>query len=947
MGTFRWLLLCGCLSGLGIELAAAGNPDGGAPAELVRVRATADLWLSDGNPRQRNSNAGKSPQLKLRNIRDLALIRFDTRAIQGREILDASLFLHRIGNDSLRYLRVSTVNQDWEEGRGETPDRPADGATFTSADAKPGVERPWAWPGSSVADVIMSAGNSVGCWAERKDLSGGWISIALSPQVIYALAIGDSDGLAVMDGGNPADQENVFSSCQVEGYEPYLEVSLGAPLTAVPAQPAVTAEPAPERAHLRSGAIRVAIEPAENVSCWRVQLDGQPVARWRIKHPPRGKPAIFFLEDLPPQRDHELDIVAVSPGGRVSPTARLKVRSSKALSLDLALGVIEPPPAAEAAPLEDRVLRVWPLPGLVKIDPETTEVLCDDLGAAGPGPARPDALANAVWNGKKVHLFGARGEYVSFQLCLEHLGQERLCSVQVRPQPLYGPGDAKIGADNVELYQNWYARNLLGQWQPAYCVPIKPQTSMSIPDRTGRIPQQRNQTVYVDVYVPKHAKPGTYAGSVVVTAEPDLELEVPVSLEVLNLTLPDRLSFWPELNAYRIPDRSLEYYRLAHRHRLVLNCWAWRPQVSGSGRTIRVHWDEYDRCAGPLLSGEAFADGRRGGVPVECMYLPFEDSWPTPLSKKSYRYRGYWPKKGDDPGRIVEHYLTAPPIDQALSEEYREAIVAVQRQFIEHFGDKGYTQTEMQYFLGGKVTNRVHFGTNTWWTTDEPYYWDDWLALQYVLQLWAAGRGSADPRVWAARADISRPQWQGRSLGGLVDAAYFGAGGFGNPAMVRRCRILGQDTGLNVRAYGSASQDGLSNTENVTMLLSAWADGADAFLAWQTLGSEASLEQNDAGSAGGNALLVPGVRFGQAVVGDIRLKAFRDGQQLIEYLTLLSERYRLTREQVKTMVHEATRPQSDSSRARPIDDADAIRLAGLSAWHVQQLRRRVADLLVR
>ncbi len=946
MENLRWLLVCGCL-GLAAGAAAGAGPDDKAPTELVRVRATADLCLTDGNPRQRNTNAGHAPQLKLRNIRDLALIRFDTRALQGREILDASLFLHRIGADSLRYLRVSTVNQDWEEGRAETPDRPADGATFTLADAKPGVERPWAWPGSSVADVIMSAGNSAGCWAERKELPGGWISIPLSPQVVQALAIGDSDGLAVMDGGNPADQENVFSSCQVPGHEPYLEVSLGAPRTAVPAQPMVTAEPAPERAHLRSGAIRVTIEAAENVACWRLQLDDGPVARWRVKHPARGKPTVFYLDDLPPQREHQLDVVAVSPGGRVSPTARLKVQSSKALSLDLALGVIEPLPAAEARPLEDRVLRVWPLPGLVKIDPETTEVLCDDLGTTGPGPLRPENLVNAVWNGKNVHLFGARGEYVSFQLCLENLGPKRLASIQVRPQPLYGPGDAKIGAENVELYQNWCARNLLGQWQPAYCVPLKPQAPVAIPDATGRIPEQRNQTVYVDLYIPNSAKPGQYAGSVVVTAEPDIELEVPIALEVLNLTLPDRLSFWPELNAYRIPDRSLEYYRLAQRHRLVLNCWAWRPQVTGAGRSIRVQWEAYDRCAGPLLTGEAFAGERRGGVPVECMYLPFEDSWPTPLSKKSYRYRGYWPKKGDDPGRIVEHYLTAPPIDQGFSSEYREALVAVQQQFIEHFRDKGYTQTEMQFFLGGKVSNRVQFGTNTWWTTDEPYYWDDWLALQYFLQIWAAGRGSADPRVWAARADISRPQWQGRSLGGLVDAAYFGAGGFGGPAMLRRCRTLSQDAGLNVRAYGSASQDGLSNTENVTTLLSAWADGADAFLAWQALGSEASLEQNDAAAAGGNALLVPGVRFGQAVVGDMRLKAFRDGQQLIEYLTLLSERYRLTREQVKTMLHEATRPQSDPSRARPIDDADTIRLAGLNGWQIQQLRRRVADLLVR
>ncbi len=329
------------------------------------------------------------------------------------------------------------------------------------------------------------------------------------------------------------------------------------------------------------------------------------------------------------------------------------------------------------------------------------------------------------------------------------------------------------------------------------------------------------------------------------------------------------------------------------------------------------------------------------------MYLPFEDSWPTPLSRESYRYDGYWPNQGDDPSRIVEHYLAAPPIDQGLTEEYKQAFWAVQRQFIEHFQQKDYTQTEMQCYFGGKATNRVDYGINTWWTTDEPYYWDDWMALQFLLQLWNGGRGQADPRMWAARADISRPQWQGRTLMGVVDAAYYGAGAFSGAAMIRRCRTLSEETGLNVRAYGVASHDSVSNTENVTLLLSAWADGADAFMPWQTLGSEESLEQNDAGCTGGSALMAPGDRFDLAVAGDLRLKALRDGQQLIEYLTMLSERYRLNREQIKAMIHEATRAQTDPNRMQPIDDADAIDFASLSAWQIQQLRRRIVELLLR
>ena len=947
MATTRSILFCACLLGFALAGRAADVEQAAATQEMVRVRAVADVGLADGTPRERNSSAGKAPQLKLRNIQDLAIVRFDGKPLQGRQVLEANLFLHRAGADKLRYVRVSTVNQDWQEGEGQGPTGPASGATFMLADAAPGVNRRWAWPGSSVADVIMSSGNSLACWAERKELEGGWMSVAVAPEMIYALAVGDSDGLAVMDGGNPANQASVVSSAQVKGFEPYLEVRLGPALTAVPAEPAVTVEPAPERAPLREGAIRVRIEPAQDVFCWRLELDGQPIERWRVKHPLPDGPAVFCLEDLGPGREYRLDVVAVSPGGQVSPAVRLKARSSRPMPRNVTLGTIDRLRPVPAAPREAGPLRVWPLPGLVKVHPETGQVTCDDLGTDVPADASPQEVANAVWDGTQVRLFGARNETVSFQLCLENLGDVPLTGIRVRAQPLLGPGKAKIAAGDVELYQNWYARSRLGQWQPAYCVPLGPDTPLAIPQVEGRIPQQRNQTVYVDVYVPKQAMPGTYVGSLVVTAEENVELEVPVSVEVLGLALPDRLAFWPELNAFRIPARAMEHYRLAQQHRCVLNCWAWRPKLVGSGRDVRVEWEQYDRRVGPLLTGEAFAMSRRGPVPVECMYLPFEESWPTPLDRQSYRYEGYWAKQGDDPGHVAEHYRTAPPIAQGFTQAYRDAFQAVQRQFIEHFREKGYTQTEMQCYFGNKAAHRVLYGVNTWWTTDEPYYWDDWMAVQFFLQLWATGRGTADPRLWAGRADISRPQWQGRVLGGLVDAAYYGAGGFTDGAMVRRCRTLGLETGLNVRAYGSASHDSAGNTENVVLILSAWADGADAFLPWQTLGSDESLDQNDAGCAGGSALLVPGDRFDLAVVGDMRLKALRDGQQLIEYLTLLAERKHLSRQQIKAMIHEATRPRREPGRAAPVDDADTIELAALSARHLSELRRRVAGLLVR
>lgn len=79
---------------------------------------------------------------------------------------------------------------------------------------------------------------------------------------------------------------------------------------------------------------------------------------------------------------------------------------------------------------------------------------------------------------------------------------------------------------------------------------------------------------------------------------------------------------------------------------------------------------------------------------------------------------------------------------------------------MDHFQEKGWNKTEFQFFFGEKKTHRIDFGTNMWWTTDEPYHLEDWVALQFFAGLWQQGRrllGHSDVR-WSVRADISRPQ---------------------------------------------------------------------------------------------------------------------------------------------------------------------------------------------
>ncbi len=933
---------------IGLALLVLLCMQGLCAAETIKLRATADIWLCDTDHGERNSSAGKADRFKLKSIQEMAAIRFDAAPVKGRQVVKATLWLHRAGEDTLRHIRVSTVAADWVEGNTDKSYGPADGATWMYADAN--SKRPWTWPGSQFVDAIMGNGNTLTMWTECRKLDNGWVAVDLAPEMVYALAAGDSDGLAVMEGGTLAFVNNFIHSCQSRENGPYIEVELGQPLKDEPGTPSVKAAAAPDRSHLGSGAIRVTIAESKNAFCYKLTLNGQPVERWRVKHPAAKGATEFCLEDLQPGAKYKLEVTAVAAGGQASKPVKVDVTASAALSKDLKLSAFEPPRAKADKVPQAGDMRVWAVPPLVKVDPVSGEAMFGDAGEKGDY-----RTANAVFDGQTIRLAGARGEYVSYQLVVENGGQEPLKSLLVVAGELQGPAGRRIDGKNIELYKNWYAKNQDRKWQPAYCVPMTKEFNLfDIPDPQRQMDGQRNQSIHVDVYIPKDARPGAYkglvrAGSAMIDRQPTWtnEVRLPVELTVYDFQIPDQLTFWPELNAYRVPADATAYYQLAQQNRCVANFWVPRPKLEGKGKDIKVIWDEYDRRFGPLFDGSAFKDSRRGPVPLEVMYLPFEDSWPTPLSPENYNYPAPWPGKGDGPETLVKQVLTAPYIGEALSQEYKDAFLAVQRQFIEHFKAKGWDRTEMQCFYGGKKTHRTQFGTNMWWTTDEPYHWDDWMALQFFCRFWSQGRDNlgASPIQWKARGDISRPNWQDHVLTGAINTEYIG--GFSSPGNYRRCRILEQDTGVKIMTYGGASPDNASNTQSLVMLVDLWLHGSNGHLPWQTLGSEKALDNNDAGAYGGNALIVPGGRLGVPAVADMRLKAFRDGQQIIEYMAILAKKRGLQREQIQAMVAEAVRIEAGRKAGAGADDADALRFSSLKDWQIAQLRQRLAELIVK
>jgi mannose/cellobiose epimerase-like protein (N-acyl-D-glucosamine 2-epimerase family) len=833
----------------------------------VRLRSTDEVQLAAGVSSAGARASAPDGLLRLRGSEESALFRFAATAARGREIRGATLFLRSADADKLRYVRVSTVNQDWNQD-----------ADYGHAGLGPEGPITWAWPGSSAADAVLSSGNSLESWGDRRELAGGWIAVPLDARLVYALALGDTDGLAVLEGGSPGGAVRIHGVSS-DGSAPFIEVRLGRPLLAEPARPEVTATPAPEWADWSAGAIRISIAPAEGVQCWRLRLDGHPVPRWQVGRSSKEGGATFVLENVRADTEYELEVVAVSAGGRSSPPSQQSVRSSRALEHPKTLVLKDAGNSDPAEPSGEGSRRVWALPALVRIDPTNP-----------PAPRR-----NPIWDGQRISLFGARGEFVAWQLCIDRRDAGPPGPVRVRPGRLVGPEGAAIGQEHFEVCQYWYVRDDQGRWGPSYCSPLPAENGS--PGFASFAPtgsDGRCQTVALELYIPKDAGAGEYAGVVEVAAasgDPAAAVRLPVRLEVFDFALPDRLSFWPELDGEGLPERVLEHYRVAHRHRCVLNLRGWRPALEGAGRETRVRWEEFDRQAGPLLTGEAFAENPRSRVPIECMTLPFQQGWPTPLSKVTYGYHGSWSAEDEDLKPIIEHYLTAPYVGLTLSDEYKQAFLAVQRQFVEHFHEKRYLATEMQCSLAGRVTVRVGSDFDAWWNLEEPTYWNDWLALQFFGHLWDRGRGGAHSRRWPFRANISVPEWQGRLLSGVLDVGYYPADQLADPAAARRLDRLSRQLGSRVRAYAPLPPGGAQGMPCLPEMLAAWAGGAEGI-----------AYRRAAGTTAEEPLLALENPAGARVVPHVRLKEIRTAQQLIEYLHLLAHHQGLRRKQIAVML---------------------------------------------
>ena len=762
--------------------------------------------------------------------------------------------------------------------------------------------------------------------------------MAIDPDVIAARAAGLSCGLAAYDdvgsewsyrGGkftyHTFPNRFVFSREQAVS-KPWVEVWVAGRDTTPP--PAVTDIQSTAEGLPAGEAMVSWLTPADTGGAktlgfhlsYAVAMDPpKPVPRWLIPFADRaGEPVRMHLTHLALPRGTDargavvtLTIAAVDGAGNVGPAVNKTVRLSSApREIDLPDPGVEPFAPSGDLPTVG-TLKVAVVDLLDKISPADGKMI----------PPRPAGYlgGNHLWSARSrlVRLHCARNEAVCFQVNLAGSAKRARATLSF-------PAAAGVKA-NVGRFD--YVKTRAGIL-PDVIVPLPAGGEFSVPFADDpEAAGAKNVSLLCEAYVGRTARAGTHKGTLRIEAD-GKALDLDVVLTVWNFTLPNKLSFLAEMNCYGTAGPSpagLEYYRAAHEHRLCLNRlyynWRGRPSQAPKRTADGFDWSQWDKDFAPLLDGSAFADLPRASEPVDAFYLPLCENWPVP---------------------IEPHYRKAYWADSALTAAYRRELTDAFADFARHCGRKKWRDTIFEFYLNNKVYHKRQGGwqrSSALWLFDEPVNVQDFWALRWYGIAWqeAVARaataqpmrtaGGVDRSTFASgvgesvagkdaeaddalassmqadaaggdrsqhdakktsgnrskmwyRADVSYSQFGRGLLADVVDVTYLGGCNEQKLRMARE-RALLYGGGVHVQ-YGSANDPAAANTQPALWCLRAWCDGSVGVLPWQTIGSADKLTT---GAATGLFMPSPS---GRGVVVSVRVKAFRRGQQDVEYLTLLA-----------------------------------------------------------
>lgn len=454
-----------------------------------------------------------------------------------------------------------------------------------------------------------------------------------------------------------------------------------------------------------------------------------------------------------------------------------------------------------------------------------------------------------------IRLKAARGGYASFHLVLE-------------PEPGAAPEFSVSFPLPTDVYREWFHLTAKSkQYVPDALIPIRLPITVKVPDEANRIPGQKVQAFWVDIFIPPDAEVKTHAGAARFAGK-----SIPIELTVLQAKIPDRDAVTLDNNSYgtswmleQYPktlaalktdggnNEALfrlihDYHRIFYDHRGTFHQLGYghagkvgpefAPQLSGEGRNKHIaNWTLFDKHYGPLLDGSAFRDSRRGARPVPFIYLPVNPEWPA-----SFLWWG-------EPG-------------------YEAEFVNVLSEMERHFREKNWTSTQFEVFFNHK---KRYKGFN--WDGDETRFEkDDQYLIDYARMLRKAIPADS-PVHFVIRADASwSMERQFQTLKGVVGFWVTGEGMLSwYPEAAREVMARGD----RVWTYGGTPAVEEVSTAIALNPLRSWISGVDGFVRWLTVSPGPDPWFRFEG--GRETLVYPGEKFGVAgPLASIRLKLQRN-----------------------------------------------------------------------
>ena len=897
--------------------------------QRIKSAVTRDTWISSEGD-EKIGNNGKSRRLKVKGRQEYILFDIDPSALKGKIITGALLHIRSATpvKAPLARLGISTLATGWVEGTSRSY-RPQEGSScYIQAAYK---KRNWSYPGSTLMDVVFGRGRTIWKFADCSPPNElGWQTCAVDLDVVVARMAGLSYGFCAFD-----DVGSIWSL--KKGTFKYIKY---------PNRFCYSKESGKSAPWMEVWVEGVDSLPPETVKSINVEIDalpaGEALIRWKSpkdngggktlgfhvtytselveKSIPRylipmagkaGEEVKMHIRDLTFQPGEVIDLTIkpVDSAGNIGKPYTRKIRlSSNPRSVHILEADIKHFPPHISLPTVGG-LKVAVVDLLDKIDPITGKMI--------PSQKEGYKGGNHIYsaNKKLIRLQAARNEHVAFQLNLEGKAEEIFIKYVFNQNPNLLP----------KIFEFAYVKEKKTKEEISTILPdplIQLNGHFSIPSNAGKVtvPNQTNHSLICELYVPHEELSGKKKGKVTITVGKQV-LELDVDLTVWDFTLPNKLSFIPEMNAYGLifPFNNYDYYRLAHVHRTCVNRlpygWKGSPYFAPKWKGEEFDWSEWDQNIGPLLDGSAFEDLPRRNEPVDVLYLPLTENWPV---------------------SIFENYKPSYWADEAFAPQYGKELKKAFSAFARHFEKKKWHDTIFQFYLNNKVYRRKNYNKSSApWVFDEPINTQDFWALRWYGILWRSAVDHVDgnSKMWY-RGDISYSQFERDMFRGVMDIEYIGGNNAQKTRMKNDEQILWGKSYFS--EYGTANPIKTSNIQPTAWCLSAWSKDAMGVLPWQTIGNESSWKIADQTS-----LFYP---HAEGPKPSVRLKAFTRGQQDVEYLTIFCDVFKKPRYAVTGWLNKVIDLKGSVYRSS-LKDAGTAEFDILDTMDLWELRYRVGKMI--